>query len=304
MAVKSTIAVAVLGAFCVGAHAQNNSTQSAQDQSHSMPSQQDNAAQLSGSQNNADDNTAQSSGANQGQQVVRPLQVMREVIALRGTVINIDRQNRVVTLQGAGGDTLVARVGDNVQNFDKLKVGEPAVVRYTEAAVLEITKNGKSGQAQNTQQQSSQSAQSSSQSTQSPQQSAQSSQQPSGQDQLPTHTQISVVGRVTNVDPSNNKVTVQDQDGQQIEMKAPNKEALSGITKGDKVFVTYTEATAISVQTGQTTGQQQSDQSSGQAQSDQSGQSTGRLQQSNQPNQSAMSDTNQPRSNPNARRAE
>jgi hypothetical protein len=56
-----------------------------------------------------------------------------QFVTLRGIVQSIDRQNRTVTLLGPDGEPVTIEVDKDVQNFGKLKVGQPATVNHTEA---------------------------------------------------------------------------------------------------------------------------------------------------------------------------
>ena len=51
----------------------------------------------------------------------------------RATITAIDPATRMVTLQTPAGATLSIHAGDEVRNFDQLKVGDRVVSRQTEA---------------------------------------------------------------------------------------------------------------------------------------------------------------------------
>jgi hypothetical protein len=63
---------------------------------------------------------------------------MREVSA---TVDAVDLQNRIITLTGPLGNTASFKVGDAVQNLERIQKGDQVVVRYTEALALGVDKS-------------------------------------------------------------------------------------------------------------------------------------------------------------------
>jgi hypothetical protein len=81
------------------------------------------------------------SGASKPAASAQALETMSESIVVNGTVRGLDKQNRLLTLEVPGGDVAVIHVGNNVVQFGDLKVGDAAVVRYTQAAVLAIGKS-------------------------------------------------------------------------------------------------------------------------------------------------------------------
>ena len=55
-------------------------------------------------------------------------------------VVGIDKATRTVTLKGPKGDTVDLVAGDEVKNFDQIKLGDFVVARYMEALTLELRK--------------------------------------------------------------------------------------------------------------------------------------------------------------------
>src|SRR5262249_17566127 len=55
-------------------------------------------------------------------------------------VIAVDAAQRTVTLQSASGKTRTIEVGDQVRNFDQIKVGDTVHAKYTQALALELKK--------------------------------------------------------------------------------------------------------------------------------------------------------------------
>src|SRR5215469_16330922 len=55
-------------------------------------------------------------------------------------VTAVDPAQRTITLQGASGKTRTIEVGDQVSNFDQIKVGDTVHAKYTQALALELKK--------------------------------------------------------------------------------------------------------------------------------------------------------------------
>jgi hypothetical protein len=75
-------------------------------------------------------------GAKPGGFKVRTFQVSAVVDA-------IDYKNRYVALRGPKGNTLALPVSDEVQNFDKVQVGDKLTVAYTQALAIEMVAQAK-----------------------------------------------------------------------------------------------------------------------------------------------------------------
>jgi hypothetical protein len=65
-----------------------------------------------------------------------------ETLERRATITAIDVPKRLVTLKGQDGDMFEVEAGPEIQNFDKLQVGDVVVATYTESLALEIAAPG------------------------------------------------------------------------------------------------------------------------------------------------------------------
>ena len=59
---------------------------------------------------------------------------------LSAQVVGIDKTSRTLTLKGPKGNAVDVVAGDEVKNFDQIKVGDFVVARYAEALTLELRK--------------------------------------------------------------------------------------------------------------------------------------------------------------------
>lgn len=144
-------------------------------------------------------------------------------------VIAVDPAQRTVTLQGASGKTRTIAVGDQVRNFDQIKVGDTVHAKYTQALALEL-KKGASGMAAPTEEQAI---------TPAPAPGA----KPGGT----VARKVTATVEVVAVDSARQMVTLRGPAGNEVDVDVQDPNQLKNIKKGDHVQVTYVEALAIAV---------------------------------------------------------
>lgn len=154
-------------------------------------------------------------------QVVRYAQISASVVA-------IDQGTRTVTLKGPQDKTVDVVAGDDVKNFDEIRVGDLVNVRYAQALALELRKTRAVGDLTER-----------SGSTQ-----AKPGERPAG---AAVH-QITAIAEVTDVDPQKQQITLKGPRGNIVDLDVRNPDQFKVVKKGDQVDVTYTEAMAISVE--------------------------------------------------------
>jgi hypothetical protein len=144
-------------------------------------------------------------------------------------VVGIDKATRTVTLKGPKGNVVDIVAGDEVKNFDQIRLGDMVVARYMQAITLELrkTKGGggdavvKEGAAR-----------------------AQPGERPAGA----VARQVTVLADVIGVDPKKKTITLKGPKGNVVELDVQNPDQFKVVKKGDQVEVTYTEALALSVE--------------------------------------------------------
>ena len=70
----------------------------------------------------------------------KPGGVAIKTVQISATIESIDKATRQVTLKGPEGKTKTVKAGDEVKNFDSLKVGDQVVATMTEALAIGVTK--------------------------------------------------------------------------------------------------------------------------------------------------------------------
>jgi Cu/Ag efflux protein CusF len=144
-------------------------------------------------------------------------------------VTSVDPATRSVTLQGAGGKTRTIQVGDQVRNFDQIKVGDTVHAKYTQALALELKKGAASMGAPTEE----------SAITPPPAPGA----KPGGT----IGRKVTAMTEVVAVDPAKQMVTLRGPEGNEVDVDVQDPNQLKNIKKGDHVQVTYVEALAIAV---------------------------------------------------------
>lgn len=150
------------------------------------------------------------------------------VVELAATVVGIDKATRTVTLRGPKGRTLDVVCGDEVRNFDQIRVGDQVGVRYQESLSLELKKA--SGQA------------------------ADAAGGAVAARAAPGSRPAGVVGReiqvladVVAVDQAKSTVSLKGPRGNVVDLKVQNPDHFKVVKVGDQVEAVYTEAIAIAV---------------------------------------------------------
>jgi hypothetical protein len=144
------------------------------------------------------------------------------------SVVAIDPATRTVTLKDKNGKLEELKAGEQVRNFDQLKIGDVVTTEYHEARSLGLRKT--SGPRSSTERQ-----------TLLP---AASGAKPGGT----IRREVTIVGDVVALDPNGKHITVRGPQGKESVLVDPQQ--LKDIHVGDQVEIVRSEAVAISVTPG------------------------------------------------------
>jgi hypothetical protein len=150
-------------------------------------------------------------------------------VKVTAQVVAIDKTSRTVTLKGPKGKVVEVAAGDEVKNFDQIKVGDFLAVSYVQALSLELqkTKTGAGGISV---------------------QSAAASAKPGERPAAAAGHEITAIAKVTAVDKKAKTITLKGPRGNSVTLDVRNPEHFKVVKVGDEVLVNYTEAMAISVE--------------------------------------------------------
>jgi hypothetical protein len=144
-------------------------------------------------------------------------------------VVGIDKATRTVTLKGPRGNIVDVVAGDEVRNFDQIKLADMVVVRYVEALTLELRKT-KTAAGDVSVRESATRA------------------QPGERPAAAGARQVTALADVIAVDPKKSTITLKGPRGNVVKLDVHNPDQFKVVKKGDQVEVTYTEAVALSVE--------------------------------------------------------
>ena len=150
-------------------------------------------------------------------------------VEISARVVAIDKATRTVTLKGSKGDAVDVVAGDEVKNFDQIKVGDSVVARYMQALSLELKKT-KGGAGDVAVREGAARA------------------QPGERPAVGGAREVTALAEVVAVDPKKSTITLKGPRGNVVELAVQNPDQFKVVKKGDQVEVTYTEALALSVE--------------------------------------------------------
>jgi hypothetical protein len=148
---------------------------------------------------------------------------------LSAQVVGLDKATRTITLKGPKGNVVDVVAGDEVKNFDQIKLGDFVVARYVQALTLELAK-AKGGIRSGAEREGAVRAQ--------------PGERPAGA----VGRQVTVLADVTDVNPKNKTITLRGPKGNVVTLDVHNPDHFKVVKKGDQVEAVYTEALALSVE--------------------------------------------------------
>jgi hypothetical protein len=154
--------------------------------------------------------------------VARTVEVSAQVLA-------IDKATRTLTLKSPKGEVVDVVAGEEVRNFDQIKVGDNVVARYVAALTLELKKTKVAAGDPTVRE-------------------GMAKAQPGERPAVAGARQITAIADVTAVDPQKSTITLKGPRGNVMTLNVLNPDQFKVVKKGDQVEVTYTEALALTVE--------------------------------------------------------
>ena len=150
-------------------------------------------------------------------------------VEVSAQVVAIDKAARTVTLKGPKGNVVDIVAGEQVKNFDQIKVGDLVVARYAQALTLELRKTKSAGGEAIVREEAAK---------------AKLGEKPA----VAGARTVTLLADVVAVDPKASTITLKGPKGNEVTLNVQNPEQFKVVKKGDQVEVTYTEALALSVE--------------------------------------------------------
>jgi Cu/Ag efflux protein CusF len=165
-------------------------------------------------------------------QTAEPLpsgKVSEGLVTSTARVRSVDQKTRMVTLETADGGLVKFRAGDQVRNLPQVKVGDEVTATYYQSVAFQVKKAGESELGTSVGEQAAR---------------AKLGDKPG----MAGARVITVTTKIIGIDKQAGTVTLQDEDGENVTVKARNPANLERVAIGDLVEITRTEAVGISVQ--------------------------------------------------------
>ena len=155
-------------------------------------------------------------------------EIMLGTVEVTASVTKIDQTTREVTLRKEDGEEFSFVASDEVRNLAQVQKGDVVTVAYAEALAYDVKKGGQAADA----------------GTVVAGGSAEPGQKPAGV--IARQTMVTVL--ITAIDPKVPSVTFKGPGGNTRTIKVRHPEKLQGVSVGDTVDLTYTEALGIKVE--------------------------------------------------------
>jgi hypothetical protein len=154
---------------------------------------------------------------------------MTETVTVSAKVVAIDKAGRVVSLKGPKGNVVDIVCGDDVKNFDQIKLGDMVVAHYVDSLYLKLMKTS-TGVREGVEIQAAGRAQ--------------PGERPAGA----VVKETTILADVIAVDPKKQTITLKGPKNNILEVPVRNPEQFKLVKEGDQVEATYTQAAALSVE--------------------------------------------------------
>jgi len=144
-------------------------------------------------------------------------------------VVAIEKKTRTISLKGPKGKVVDIVAGDDVKNFDQIKVGDFLMVRYVQSLALELqkAKSGMSGiSATDTVVKA----------------------EPGQRPAVAGAREVSAIAKVSAIDQKAKTISLTGPRGNVVTLDVQNPDQFKVVKMGDEVLVTYTEAVAVSIE--------------------------------------------------------
>lgn len=145
---------------------------------------------------------------------------------LTATVVAIDKATRTITLKGPQR-TVDVVAGDEVRNFDQIRLGDRLVVQYRQALTLELRKTRTAGAPTEV--------------------GVATRAKPGERPAAAVGREITILADVVGVDPKNSIISLKGPRGNVVDLKVQNQDHFKVVKKGDQVEAVYSEAVAVAV---------------------------------------------------------
>jgi hypothetical protein len=155
-----------------------------------------------------------------------PVYESERVVTTMATVVAVDPDHRKITLKGPHGNVITAAVDDRVRNLSQVKEGDQVAITYQEAAAVKVVKKAEKAERDEVLIQ------------------APEGEKPKGAKIEQTTMTAEIVG----IDKAKGLITLKGENGEVRTVGVRHPERLAGLKVGDLLWISYSEAIAVSVE--------------------------------------------------------
>jgi hypothetical protein len=150
-------------------------------------------------------------------------------VELSAQVISINKATRTLTLKGERGNVVEIVAGDEVRNFDQIKVGDAVVARYLEALTLELKKTKVAAGEPTVSEELGRA-------------------KPGERPAVAGRRTVTAIADVVAVDPAASTISLKGPQGNIVVLDVQNPDQFKVVKVGDQVEANFVESVAIAVQ--------------------------------------------------------
>lgn len=167
-----------------------------------------------------------SSDSGDGRSSAGPLYESEREVTTVATVQSVDLATRKITLKGPHGNTFTCAVDERVRNLPQVKEGDRVALTYREAAAVRVVKKAEQAEQDEVVVQ------------------APAGEKPKGG----VVREASMTAEIVAIDKARGTVTLRASDGDVTTVTVRRPERLAGLKVGDLLWISYSEALAVSVE--------------------------------------------------------
>ena len=155
-----------------------------------------------------------------------PIYESERTVTTVATVMGVDPDHRKITLRGPGGNTFTCSVDERVKNLDQVKEGDQVALTYQEAAAVKVVKKAEKAERDEVLIQ------------------APEGEKPKGA----KVEQTTMTAEIVAIDKARGTISLKGPSGEVTTVAVRHPERLAGVKVGDLLWISYSEALAVSVE--------------------------------------------------------
>jgi len=155
-----------------------------------------------------------------------PVYESERVVSIVATVVAVDAEHRKITLKGPQGNAITCSVDERVRNLSQVKEGDQVSLTYQEAAAVKIVKKAEKAERDEVL-------------IQAPE---------GGKPKGVRAEQTTMTAEIVGIDKAKGLLTLKGQSGEVRTVAVRHPERLAGVKVGDLLWISYSEAIAVSVE--------------------------------------------------------